>query len=70
MKGLFIFLSLMMMAAVLHLSVATHYCGGKEAASSVSLQVSWLIAAGRIKNELALSGTNLPDTAVKTLLHF
>jgi hypothetical protein len=36
-KGFSIFLSLLILTAFLHLSVATHYCGGKEVASVVSL---------------------------------
>ena len=36
-KGISISLSLLMLTAILHLSVATHYCGGIEVASRVSL---------------------------------
>jgi hypothetical protein len=36
-KGISISLVLLMTAAMLHLSVATHYCGGKIAASKISL---------------------------------
>jgi hypothetical protein len=36
-KGISISLSLLMLAAILHLSVATHYCGGKEVAAKISL---------------------------------
>jgi hypothetical protein len=36
-KGLSIFLSLLMLTAVMHLSVATHYCRGEKAGSRVSL---------------------------------
>lgn len=36
-KGVSISLILLMTAAMLHISVATHYCGGKIAASTVSL---------------------------------
>lgn len=32
-----IFLSLLMLASMVHLTVATHYCGGKIAATEVSL---------------------------------
>jgi hypothetical protein len=32
-----ILLVLLMMAAILHISVATHYCGGKDVASKISL---------------------------------
>jgi hypothetical protein len=38
MKKVFsIFLSLIMIIAMLHISVAMHYCGGKEVATTVSL---------------------------------
>lgn len=36
-KGISISLVLLIIAAMLHLAVATHYCGGKVAASTVSL---------------------------------
>lgn len=36
-KGISISLVLLMIAAMLHFSVATHYCGGKIAGSKVSL---------------------------------
>jgi hypothetical protein len=36
-KVLSISLVLLMLTAMLHLSVATHYCGGKIAASKISL---------------------------------
>jgi hypothetical protein len=36
-KGISISLLLLMIAAMLHFSVATHFCGGKIAASKVSL---------------------------------
>jgi len=36
-KALSISLSLLMLLAVLHISVATHYCGGHVAASKISL---------------------------------
>jgi hypothetical protein len=35
-KGISISLSLLMLIAILHISVATHYCGGKEVASKIS----------------------------------
>lgn len=60
MKRVFsISLSLLMLAAMLHLSVATHYCGGKEVASKVSL-TGKLAGCGMegSKKELPLSGTN------------
>jgi hypothetical protein len=36
-KGISISLAVLMIATMLHLSVATHYCGGKIAASKISL---------------------------------
>jgi hypothetical protein len=36
-KVISVSLTLLMLTAVLHLSVATHYCGGKEAATKISL---------------------------------
>lgn len=59
MKKVFsIFLSIIMLVAVLHFSVATHYCGGIEAASKVSL-TGKLAECGMEKSvEVPLSGTN------------
>ncbi len=60
MKKVFsIFLSLIMLVAVFHFSVATHYCGGIEVASKVSL-TGKLAECGmeNQKNEVPLSGTN------------
>ena len=58
-KGFSISLSLLMLAAVLHLTVATHYCGGKVAASTISLSGK-LASCGMegSEKELPLSGTN------------
>lgn len=49
-KVLAIFLSLLFVSAVLHISVATHYCGGKEVAATVS-----------ISGKLASCGMSCPD---------
>ena len=49
-KSTSIFLVLLMIAAMMHFSVATHYCGGKIAASKVSL-----------KGKLANCGMEGPD---------
>ena len=60
MKKVFsISLSILMLTAVLHLSVATHYCGGKETASVVSLNGK-LADCGMegSQKKLPLSGTN------------
>lgn len=61
MKKVFsISLSILMLTAVLHLSVATHYCGGKETASVVSLNGK-LADCGMegSEKELPLSGANV-----------
>jgi hypothetical protein len=58
-KGFSIFTSLLMLVAILHLSVATHYCEGKEVATTVSL--SGKLASCGMKcseMELPLTGTN------------
>ena len=36
-KGFSIFLSVLMLTAMLHFTIATHFCGGRVAASKVSL---------------------------------
>ena len=58
-KGFSIFLSLLMLTAMMHLSVATHYCGGKVAASTVSLSGK-LATCGMecSEKELPLPGAN------------
>lgn len=58
-KVISISLVIMMITAMLNISIATHYCGGKEVASKISL-------SGKLANcgmegsekELPLSGTN------------
>lgn len=58
-KGFSIFLSLLMLAAILHFSVAIHYCGGKEVAKKVSLSGKLASCDMEcLENELPLSGTN------------
>jgi hypothetical protein len=59
-KGFSIFLSLLMLAAVMHFSIATHYCGGKEVASKLSLSGK-LANCGMeaSKKELPFPGTNI-----------
>jgi hypothetical protein len=59
MKKVFsISLSLLMVAAMLHISVAMHYCGGKEVATTVSLSGK-LASCGMecSEEELPLTGT-------------
>jgi hypothetical protein len=70
-KGFSIFLSILMLAAILHLSVATHYCGGKQAASRISI-------AGKLadcgmegsKDEIPLSGTSLTNHCCENVITF
>ncbi len=60
MKKIFsISLSLLMVVAMLHISVAIHYCGGKEVATTVSLS-GRLASCGMTcsKEEIPLQGTN------------
>ena len=62
-KGFSIFLSLLMLAAILHLSVATHYCGGKEVATAVSL-------SGKLAScDMECSETELPFTGTHFTKH-
>jgi hypothetical protein len=58
-KGVSISLVFLIFAAMLHLSVATHYCGGIETSSIVSL-TGKLANCGmeRSQNEVPSSGTN------------
>ena len=60
-KGISISLVFLMLTAMLHLTVATHFCGEKEAASTVSFSGK-LATCGMVEcseKELPLSGTNL-----------
>ena len=58
-KGISISLILFLLAAMLHFSVATHYCGGKEVAMKVSL-TGKLAGCGMEgpEKKLPLPGTN------------
>lgn len=58
-KGISISLALLMLTAMLHLTVATHYCSGKIVASEVSL-TGKLANCGMegTENDLSLPGTN------------
>ena len=58
-KGFSIFLSLLMVVTMLHLSVAMHYCEGKEVAATVSISGK-LASCGMkcIEEEIPLQGTN------------
>ena len=59
-KVISISLSLLMVAAMFHISVAMHYCGGEEVATVVSV-TGKLATCGMesSENELPLNGTNL-----------
>jgi uncharacterized protein (UPF0333 family) len=70
-KGISISLSLLMLVAVLHISVATHYCGGKEVAMKVSL-------AGKLadcgmegsEKQLPQQGTNISNHCCDNIITF
>jgi hypothetical protein len=63
-KVLSISLSIMMLTALLHLSVATHYCGGKETGMKVSL-TGKLAGCGMESSEKELPQP--PGAALKNL---
>jgi hypothetical protein len=70
-KGISISLSLLMLTAVLHLSVATHYCEGREMATVVSL--SGKLASCDMKCseiELPLTGTNFTKHCCDNVVTF
>jgi len=64
-------LALLMLTAMLHLTVATHYCGGKVAASTVSLSGK-LVTCGMECSEkgLPLPGTNFTKHCCDDILTF
>ena len=62
-KAISISLSVLFIAAMLHLSVATHYCGGKVAGSKIS--VSGKLASCGMKGE----ESNLPLTGLHFVSH-
>jgi hypothetical protein len=70
-KGFSISLSILMLAAMLHISVATHYCGGKEFSTKLSL-------TGKLahcnmedsENEIPLHGTNLTKHCCEDIVAF
>ena len=72
MKKVFsISLSLLMVAAMLHISVAMHYCEGKEVATTVSL--SGKLASCGMKcseEEIPLQGTNFTKHCCDNTLTF
>jgi hypothetical protein len=70
-KVISISLSLLMLVAILHVSVATHYCGGKEVAMKVSL-------AGKLadcgmegsEKQLPQQGTNISKHCCDDIITF
>jgi len=60
-KGISISLLFLMLTAMLHLTVSTHFCGGKEAASTVSLsgKLATCGMAECLEKGLPLPGTNI-----------
>jgi hypothetical protein len=70
-KGFSISLSLLMLAATLHLSVATHYCSGNVAALKVSL-TGKLATCGMecSEKELPLQGTNFTKHCCDDIVTF
>jgi hypothetical protein len=70
-KVLSISLSLLMVVAMLHISVAMHYCEGKEVATTVSL--SGKLASCGMKcsdEEIPLQGTNFTGHCCDNILAF
>ena len=70
-KGISISLVFLMLTAMLHLTVATHFCGGKEAASTVSLSGK-LATCGMecSEKELPLPGTNFTKHCCDDIVTF
>ena len=70
-KGFSIFLSLLMLAAIVKLSVATHYCRGREVAITVSLSGK-LASCGMecSEMELPLTGTNFSKQCCDDVITF
>jgi len=70
-KGFSISLSLLMLVAMLHLSVATHYCGGKVTASTVSLSGKLATCDMECSEKgLPLSGTNFTKHCCNDIVTF
>ena len=70
-KGFSISLSILMMAAMLHISVAKHYCEGKEVKTMVSLSgklASCCIACA--EEEIPLQGTNFTNHCCDDIVTF
>jgi len=71
-KGISISLVFLMLAATLHFTVAVHFCGGKEAASTVSLsgKLATCGMAECSEKELPLSGTNFTKHCCNDIITF
>ena len=60
-----------MLATILHLSVATHYCGGKQTASRVSIACKLAGCGMEVsKNEIPVSGTSLTNHCCEDVITF
>lgn len=64
-------LSLLMVAAILHISVAMHYCGGKEVATTVSLSGK-LASCGMECSEMGIpvTGTSIDKQCCNDVVKF
>jgi hypothetical protein len=70
-KGFSIFLSTIMLLAVFHFSVATHYCGGTEVASKVSLTGKLADCGMENPNPVVpISGTSLNRHCCENYIHY
>src|SRR5665647_2340334 len=70
-KGISILLVVLMLAAMLHLSVAIHYCDGKVAASTVSLSGKLAICGMECSEKgLPLPGTNFTKHCCDNIVTF
>jgi hypothetical protein len=71
-KVISILLVFLMLAALLHLTVATHFCSGKEAASTISFsgKLATCGMAECSENELPLSGTNFTKHCCNDIVTF
>jgi hypothetical protein len=70
-KTLSISLTFLMLTALMHLSLATHYCGGQEAASKISFSGK-LASCGMESdvNELPVTGTHVTSHCCDNILFF
>lgn len=70
-KAISISLTILLLTAILHLSVATHYCGGNIAASEISFSGK-LASCGMEynKSDLPLTGSNITKHCCDNILAF